>query len=131
MSSASDDRALGDAAEQFYAQFMQAPTGRRHYQLDSRVRECDYSDCERMLVYLNAHADQPLAKAMRESVAIIQRVLQKSDRVAISFNGGKDATVVLHLARLVSLMEARERENVTPHGFFKQHFTSFVIHNDP
>lgn len=68
---------------------------------------------------------------MRESVAVIQHVLEKCDKIAISFNGGKDATVVLHLVRLVCLIEANKCDDVTPHSFFKRHFTCFVIHNDP
>ena len=130
MSSSSDDKAFGPAIESFYGQFMEAPVEQRHYQLDAGVRECDYSDCERMLAYMGEHGGQPLARVMRESLAVIRHVMEKSDKIAISFNGGKDATVVLHLVRLICLAESKKHDGVTPHGFFKQHFTCFVIHND-
>lgn len=130
MSSSSDDGAFGGVIEQFYGQFMAAPTEQRHYQLDTKVCECDYGDCERMCTYLDEHGDQPLARAMNEAISVIQHILEKCDKIAISFNGGKDATVVLHLVRLVSLIEARKRGE-KPHAFFREHFVSFVIHNDP
>lgn len=49
-----------------------------------------------------------LGKRLNDSVRIIRNILKENKMVAISFNGGKDATVVMHLVRLACYLEGSE-----------------------
>lgn len=63
-----------------------------------------------------AAQDDPLGQRIREAMRMIQDVLDEfgEDKVAISFNGGKDCTVLIHLmaACLFARHQAQRRESV-------------------
>ena len=78
------------------------------YQIDAPPGEGHYDDCNGILQFLLKHCEEPLAAMVSEAVTIIRAILRQAasqrQRVGLSFNGGKEATVVLHLVRCVCLM---------------------------
>lgn len=56
---------------------------------------------EKLDVFINEIQDKSLRKRLVKSIEVIDDVLNKygPDKIAISFNGGKDCTALLHLLR--------------------------------
>jgi len=50
-------------------------------------------------VYDLAHSDEPIAPRVKEALKVIDQALDdfEFEHLALSFNGGKDCTVLLHL----------------------------------
>ncbi|KAI0662000.1 adenine nucleotide alpha hydrolases-like protein [Cubamyces menziesii] len=62
------------------------------------MQEADYAAIAQA-VYAFAERDDPLAKLVKEALHVIDEAFDTwgEDRVSLSFNGGKDCTVLLHL----------------------------------
>ncbi|GKT32428.1 hypothetical protein ADUPG1_006592 [Aduncisulcus paluster] len=60
-------------------------------------------DCSAM-ASLALYGESELAIRMRESLGVIFSAMEKYKRVAFSFNGGKDCTVLLHLLRTAAFL---------------------------
>ncbi|KAI0333702.1 adenine nucleotide alpha hydrolases-like protein [Cubamyces sp. BRFM 1775] len=62
------------------------------------MQEADYAAIAQA-VYAFAERDDPLAKLVKEALHVIDEAFDAwgEDRVSLSFNGGKDCTVLLHL----------------------------------
>ncbi|CAL6001481.1 FAD_synthetase [Hexamita inflata] len=117
--------------ESFYGHFLEKPPESGSYQLDDSTVDVNYGDCNRILRFIAENENSPLAIRINEALIIIRRVMRDVNKIALSFNGGKDATVVLHLVRCACVMQTQYQHDMTPHQFFKKHIVPFVIHTDP
>eukprot|EP00703_Trepomonas_sp_PC1_P003551 JAP93055.1 Phosphoadenosine phosphosulfate reductase family protein [Trepomonas sp. PC1] len=116
--------------ESFYGHFMEKPPLACSYKIDDKFRKTDYGDCNRILQFVQNNETHPLSVAITEALSLIRQFLRKEPKVALSFNGGKDATVVMHLVRCACVMQTEYFHDQSPHEFFKEHIVPFVIHTD-
>lgn len=68
------------------------------------------------------------------ALVVIRMAMRQYRRLAFSFNGGKDNTVVLYLIRAACLQAVTEEnsdfEGITPHELLRSRFLFFYVHNE-
>ena len=107
---ANQSRYCVESLQSFHRNFLRRPVEECTYQIHAQAGEGHYDDCNIILQYIQEHDGQPLAVMISEAITIIRAIMCQAalqhERVGLSFNGGKEATVVLHLVRCACLMQA-------------------------
>ncbi|KAH0572830.1 FAD synthetase [Spironucleus salmonicida] len=108
--------------------FSQKPNQSSNFQLSPIINSVDYSDCDRVLAFIMQYPQHPLSQQIQNAITIIRRQFRQYSRLSLSFNGGKDATVLLHLVRTVCVIMSRFLQTEEPHTIFRRLVRVFVIH---
>ncbi|SCV71110.1 BQ2448_2698 [Microbotryum intermedium] len=82
----------------------------------SRSRDFDQADAD--AVYTLAQEDSPLGLKVKDALSIIDRAIEEYglQHVALSFNGGKDCTVLVHLLAASAFRSQRPGTNTNSHS---------------
>ena len=74
------------------------------------------------------------AQKINQALIVIRMAMRQYRKLAFSFNGGKDNTVVLYLIRAACLQAVLEEnsdfEGTTPHELLRSRFVFFYVHNE-
>ncbi|ESU38863.1 FAD synthetase [Giardia duodenalis] len=99
---------------------------------DVRLNPSSTESTETPLV--NDSLELQFAQKIYQALVVIRVAMRQYRRLAFSFNGGKDNTVVLYLIRAACLQAVIEEnsdfESITPHELLRSRFIFFYVHNE-